>query len=31
VLEHEDHMMMRPFVVMVLPMDDGMSGMGHST
>lgn len=30
VLEHEDHMMMRPFVVMVLPMDDGMGGMGHS-
>jgi FtsP/CotA-like multicopper oxidase with cupredoxin domain len=30
VLEHEDHMMMRPFVVMVLPMDDGMGGMGHT-
>ena len=29
VLEHEDHTMMRPFVVMVLPMDDGMAGMGH--
>ncbi len=30
VLEHEDRMMMRPFVVTVTPMDDGMDGMGHT-
>jgi len=30
ILEHEDNVMMRPFVVTIMPMDDGMGPMEHS-